>query len=108
MPSAFFSVSGSAAGPSERDHANARRVLDEFLTKTGWRPRSVATIAGAMSFTKYGVFTRMILRMISRRAGGPTNTSRDHEMTDWDQVARFAGEFAASLPEPAAAPCAQP
>jgi hypothetical protein len=29
-------------------------------------------------------------------------------MTDWDQVARFASEFAASLPEPAAATCAQP
>lgn len=102
MPSAFFSVSGSAAGTSERDQANARRVLDEFLGKTGWHPRAVATVAGAMAFTKYGVFTRMILKMISRRAGGPRDTSRDHEMTDWDQVARFAREFAASLPELAA------
>lgn len=110
MPSAFFSVSGSAAGSTERDQANARRVLDEFLAKTGWHPRAVATIAGAMAFTKYGVFTRMILKMISRKAGGPTDASRDHEMTDWDQVARFASDFAASLPEPAAATatCAQP
>lgn len=108
MPSAFFSVSGSAAGSSERDHANARRVLDEFLTKTGWHPRAAAMVAGAMAFTKYGVFTRMILKMISRRAGGPTDTSRDHEMTDWDQVARFASEFAASLPEAVAVSGAQP
>lgn len=102
MPSAFLSVSASAAGSTERDHANARRVLDEFLTKTGWHPRTVAAIAGAMAFTKYGVFTRMILKMISRRASGPTDTSRDHEMTDWNQVAQFATEFAASLPEPKA------
>ena len=26
---------------------------------------------------------------------------RDHELTDWNQVVRFAGEFAASLPETA-------
>ena len=108
MPSAFFSVSGSAAGSTERDHANARRVLDEFLAKTGWHPRTVATIAGSMAFTKYGVFTRMILKMISRRAGGPSDTSRNHEMTDWNQVAQFATKFAASLPEPAAASCALP
>ena len=103
MPSAFFSVSGSAAGTSERDQTNARRVLDEFLGKTGWHPRAVATVAGAMAFTKYGLFTRMLLKRISRRAGGPTDTSRDYEMTDWNQVVRFAAEFAASLPEPAVA-----
>jgi len=103
MPSAFFSVSGSAAGAKEQDQANARRVLVAFLTKTGWHPGTTATIGGAMAFTKYGVFTRMLLKRISRRAGGPTDTSRDYELTDWDQVARFAGEFAASLPEAAVA-----
>jgi len=108
MPSAFFSVSGSAAGSSDRDQSNARRVLIEFLTKTGWHPRLTAPIAGAMAFTKYGVFTRMLLKVISRRSGGPTDTSRDQELTNWDQVAQFADEFAASLPEPAAAVCAQP
>jgi len=108
MPSAFFSVSGSAGGSTEQDQANARRVLDAFLTKTGWHPRTTATIAGAMAFTKYGVFTRILLKRISRREGGPTDTSRDHELTDWHQVARFAGDFAASLPEPAATTCAQP
>ena len=45
----------------------------------------------------------MLLKRISRRAGGPTDTSRDYEMTDWNQVVRFAAEFAASLPEPAVA-----
>ena len=101
MPSAFFSVSGSAAGSSDQDQANARRVLDAFLSKTGWHPRMTATIGGAMAFTKYGVFTRMMLKRVSRREGGPTDTSRDHELTDWNQVVRFAGEFAASLPETA-------
>lgn len=101
MPSAFFSVSASAAGSSDRDQKNARRVLVEFLTKTGWHPRLTTPIAGALPFIRYGVFTRMLLKMISRRAGGPTDTSRDHELTDWGQVSRFAAEFAASLPEPA-------
>lgn len=108
VPSAFFSVGASAAGSSDRDQSNARRVLVAFLTKTGWHPRLTAPIGGAMAFTKYGAFTRMLLEAISRRSGGPTDTSRDHELTNWDQVTRFADEFAASLPEPAALVCARP
>ncbi len=30
-----------------------------------------------------------MLRKISEAAGGPTDTSRDHEMTDWDQVNEY-------------------
>ena len=52
--------------------------------------------------------SRMLLKVISRRSGRPTDTSRDHELTNWDQVTRFADEFAASLPEPAAVVCARP
>jgi len=38
--------------------------------------------------------------MISKRKGGPTDTSRDHEFTDWTAVDRFAHQFAAALTEP--------
>lgn len=107
MPSAFFSVSASAAGSSDTDKRNAQRVLEAFLTKTGWHPRATATIAGAIMYTKYGFFTRKVLKMIAGRAGGPTDTSRDHELTDWGQVSRFARACAASLPERAESVVAQ-
>jgi menaquinone-dependent protoporphyrinogen oxidase len=54
-----------------------------------------------MAYTKYSLLLRLLLKYIAHRAGGPTDTSRDHEFTDWIQVERFATDFAAGLPEPA-------
>lgn len=109
MPSAFFSVSGSAASPEASGQAEARRCLDAFLKKTGWRASRTATIAGAMAYTKYGPLLRFLIRMVARRRGGPTGTSRDHEYTDWVQVERFVTEFLATLPRtPVAGPSPAP
>ena len=93
MPSAFFSVSGSAASSNPRGPADARAAMQRFLTETHWDPDMMTTVAGAMAFTKYPLFMRWVLRSISRRSGGPTDTSRDHEFTDWGQVAAFAHRF---------------
>jgi len=37
----------------------------------------------------------MVMKWIAGKAGGSTDTSRDHEYTDWDALGRFAAEFAA-------------
>jgi menaquinone-dependent protoporphyrinogen oxidase len=34
------------------------------------------------------------MKRIATMAGRDTDTSRDYEYTDWDEVARFAEEFA--------------
>lgn len=93
MPTAFFSVSGSAASPDERGRAEARRCADEFLRATHWRPSVTELIGGAMAYTQYGPFLRWIMKQIAKRNGEPTDTSRDHEMTDWSQVGCFADRF---------------
>jgi len=93
MPSAFFSVSGSAGSHETRGKIDARRCIDDFLGVTGWRPTLTESIAGAMAFTKYNPLVRWVLKQISKRNGGPTDTSRDHELTDWAQVERFAEAF---------------
>jgi len=36
--------------------------------------------------------------MITRRNGGPTDTSRDYDFTDWSAVTQFARQFAGLLP----------
>jgi menaquinone-dependent protoporphyrinogen oxidase len=95
MPTAFFSVSGSAASASEAGRAEARRMLLTFLTDTGWHPAVTQTIGGAMAFTKYNPVLRWFLKRVSMKEGGPTDTSRDHELTDWTQVDRFADDSAA-------------
>ncbi len=93
QPSAFFSVSLSADGPGAKPEA-ARRYLENFLHQAGWRPQQTATFAGALQYSKYGVFKRLLMRLIVGVAGGDTKPTRDYEYTDWDAVERFADAFA--------------
>ena len=102
MPSAFFSVSGSAASPDERGRADARRCAEDFLRATHWRPAMTELIGGAIAYTKYGPVLRWIMKQIAKRNGGPTDTSCDHELTDWAQVARFASHFTLVLDQASA------
>lgn len=93
MPCAFFSVSGSAGSYDANGRADAQRCLDEFLRDTGWRPDMTQLVAGAIKCTKYNPLLRWVMKQISKRHFGPTDTSRDHELTDWAEVQRFADRF---------------
>jgi menaquinone-dependent protoporphyrinogen oxidase len=104
LPSAFFSVSASAAGQRPEQRADAHRCLERFLDDTGWRPRAAIVVAGEIAYTRYNPIVRWVLKRITARAGGPTDTTRDHDLTDWPRVAEFATAFAASLEAPAVSP----
>ena len=75
----------------------------KIARRTGWQPALAVSLAGAMSYTRYNPLMRWMLRRMSRAEGGPTDTSRDHEMTDWSEVRGFADTFAALLPTPSKA-----
>lgn len=96
-PSAFFSVSGAAASPDEKNREEAQRFIDELLGQAGWYPRCTAAIAGAMAYTKYNPVLRWIVRRGAKPLGGPTDTSRDYEYTDWSQVEHFVTGFVATV-----------
>jgi menaquinone-dependent protoporphyrinogen oxidase len=98
-PGAFFSVSLSGGGPGAKPKA-ARRYLDVFLRQVGWHPEQTATFGGALQFSKYGAFKRMLMVMIVGFAGGDTDTARDYEYTDWAAVEGFAATFAERLEAP--------
>ena len=102
-PSAFVSVSGSAAGTTTEERALVEGYVARFLRETGWRPSLTVSFAGAIAYTRYGFLLRWIMKRMSGRVGKPTDTSRDHEFTDWEAVDRFAREFEASFAHPAAA-----
>ena len=53
-----------------------------------------ASIAGAINYTRYNLLLRWYMKSASEKNGGTTDTSRDHEYTDWAQVERFASAFA--------------
>lgn len=103
VPSGFVSVSGSAGSKNAGEREEARRMLQRFLNDTEWAPSLHATFAGAMAFTKYSPLVRWVMKRISAKEGGPTDTSRDHELTDWTQVEGFTRQFADLVTAPNAA-----
>ena len=97
ISSAFVSVCGAAASGRDDGQAEARKYVERFLHDTGWRPEMTRSFAGGVAYTRYGLFTRWMMKLISRRTGGPTDTSRDWEFTDWAEVDRFAEQVAPPL-----------
>jgi len=95
MPSAFISVCGALVGDWAEGPAAAREYLARFVAETGWRPRIIRSIAGAIRYTAYGPLTRWVMKQVSRKTGRPTDTSRDWEGTDWTRVDRLADELVA-------------
>jgi menaquinone-dependent protoporphyrinogen oxidase len=95
VPSAFFSVSMSAASADVRTAAAAENLARDFVRKRHWRPDRVDCVAGRLAFTEYGWLRRRIMRMISKTMGLSADTSRDYEFTDWMQVDEIAADVAA-------------
>ncbi len=91
--SAFVSVSGAAGS----DPASAQAYIHSLLKETGWHPTVTRSFTGAVAYTEYGWWFRWYLKLISRRKGLPTDTSRDWDFTDWNEVERFARELAVTL-----------
>jgi menaquinone-dependent protoporphyrinogen oxidase len=96
-PAAFISINGAAPESDPKWQEAARGYLEGFLRQTGWTPRWTATFAGALRYRSYGLVTRRLIKLISWQAGGPTDTSRDYEFTDWEAVDRFASTLATGL-----------
>ena len=94
VPSAFFSVSLTAAHEDPEARKPARDLLEAFLEETGWDADSTLVVAGALKYSQYGRLKRALMRWIAGRASGDTDTSRDYEYTDWSEVESFALEFA--------------
>jgi menaquinone-dependent protoporphyrinogen oxidase len=88
-PSAFFSVSLTAALGAAAERAKIETLVHSFLEEAEWTPDIVATLGGALRYTQYGFLKRFLMKQISRRHNGPTDTSRDYEFTDWQRVDRF-------------------
>jgi menaquinone-dependent protoporphyrinogen oxidase len=96
-PSAFFSVSLTAADDTDEARASTRELIDEVLDATGWTPMSAVAFAGALQFREYNLPTRVLMRLIARHHGGEIDVHQDTDFTDWDAVERFAQEFAVAV-----------
>lgn len=93
MHAAFVSVSLAASGAEGKE--TAEETTAAFLKQTGWTPSRVEMFGGALAYSRYGRFTRWIIRRIARSKNLGTDTSRDYEYTDWRAVDAFARHFIA-------------
>jgi menaquinone-dependent protoporphyrinogen oxidase len=92
-PTAFVSV---CLGVLQKDAGVQREVaaiIDRFVKDTGWTPTTTKTVAGALLYTRYNWIKRFVMKRIVQKAGGDTDTSRDYEYTDWNDLRTFAEWF---------------
>ena len=102
LPSAFLSVTLSEAGAERPDAtpeehakfvADVQKVISRFFENTGWHPKRVKPVAGALLYTKYNFLVRFVMKRIAKASGGSTDTSQDHEYTDWVALDQFVAEL---------------
>ena len=96
---AFVSVSLSMASDEVQDRLDAAECADRFLDVAGWKPTVTHLVAGALRYTQYDFFKGWILRMIASAKGASTDTSKDHEFTDWRDLEAFVDAFMGQLSE---------
>jgi menaquinone-dependent protoporphyrinogen oxidase len=68
-------------------------IAERFFAATGWQPARRKRVAGALLYRQYGFVKRWMTKRIVSKAGGDTDTSRDYEYTDWDDLRTFVEEF---------------
>ena len=97
QPTAFVSVSLTAADDNEESRLATREMTDRFLDDTGLTPDVVEPVAGCLQYREYDFLTRLLMRMILREHTDAHDMSQDHEYTDWARVDELASEFALRL-----------
>ena len=86
---ALFTVSGNAGDRRPQARAADDFMLRKLMNETGLHPTYVASFGGAIHYTKYNFFLRWMMKKISKKAGGSTDTSHDIELTNWNDVDDF-------------------
>ena len=107
-PAAFISVSLSAAGENPADWQGLEECVARFEHETLWTPTAVHHAAGAIRYSRYDFFRRMLIQHIARKHGKPSVTSRDYDLTDYHALKSFVLDFArkAERVHPSAQPAA--
>ena len=94
MPNSFISVSLSAAGEHPDDWAGLDQCVARFENEAGWKPKALLHAAGAIRYSHYDFFKRLAMKFIANKRGKATVTSRDYDLTDYDELKAFVLDFA--------------
>ena len=105
-PTAFISASLGVLQQDADVQREVQAIVNRFLLSTGWRPTITKHVAGALMYRKYGWFKRWFMKRLVAKAGGNTDTSRNWDYTDWNDLRLFAEQFATLVHDGRDAPAA--
>ena len=86
VPTLFLSVSLAAAGDDAKDWEELGHIVDRFAKETGFSPKRVEQVAGAVKFAEYDFFKYWAMRWIESQKGFEGEVGTDREYTDWDAL----------------------
>ncbi len=91
---AFFCVNLTARKEG-KDTPATSAYIKKFLLKSPWHPKMMAVFAGALRYPRYNFFDRTMIKLIMKLTDGETDTTKEVEYTDWQQVSNFSQQFKA-------------
>lgn len=89
---ALFSVNLVARDPARRRPGN-NPYLEKLLRQVSWRPDVLRVFAGRLDYPRYKLWDRLIIKLIMKMTGGPTDVDTV-EFTDWGEVDAFGDAMA--------------
>jgi menaquinone-dependent protoporphyrinogen oxidase len=92
-PGAFVSVCLAVLNPAPNAQQQVAATVERFVMTTGWKPALTKAVAGALLYRNYNWIKRWTMKRIAGKAGGDTDTSRNYEYTDWNDLRVFAAKF---------------
>jgi menaquinone-dependent protoporphyrinogen oxidase len=99
MPTAFLPVCLAILEKRPEAREELYRIVQRFFRQCGWRPTVTKPTAGALKYTQYPWLKKWMMKRIAAKAGGDTDTTRDYEYTDWNELRDFARDFAELVAE---------
>ena len=90
--SIFFSVN-VVARKLEKNTIETNPYIKKFLKISKWTPKKIGVFAGKVDYPNYNFFDKHIIKFIMFITGGPTDTTKSYEFTDWSKVDDFAKEL---------------
>lgn len=96
VPSAFISVSLTAASRDAHELAALDEVVRSYLHDVGWQPDQVELVAGAVHDRQLNPLERLVLHRIVDAHGVERHPSGDTELTDWARLDAAVDGFAAA------------
>lgn len=96
-PSAFLSISLSAASHDKKEREALDELVRHFLFDIGWQPDYTEHVAGAICDRQLGVIEQFVLHRAAEMHGESLHPSGNTEFTDWAKLDAFIARFAKKL-----------